>query len=149
MPATADWFSTVAIPVAFDPKAPLPVKWLGFIHDVCEGDAGRMAALAEVAGACLDRRLGPESCAAVDLAQLAGSRANRFAAFGLCGKLANLKGDQGFFEASDESVLKELTGGDPVAFEQKHRQPLFETSRAKIVFGCNQLPTFKDKTEGT
>ena len=69
--------------------------------------------------------------------------------YGLLGKLANLVGDQGFFELGDEGILKTLTGGDVFAFEEKNKMPVYRRNDCKLVFACNQLPTFRDKSEGT
>lgn len=172
---TPYWFSTVALPVAYDPDAPPPPRWLRLLAEVMEGDAGRIGVLQEITGACLDRSLtlawfavlvgegangksvflavlrgllGEDNCAAVDLGQLAGD-GNRFAAFNLYGKLANISADQSYFEGTDESALKRLTGGnDLVTFEQKGRQPIAAVNRCKIIFACNAMPTFKDRTGG-
>ena len=71
---------------------------------------------------------------------------NRFAAFALFGKLANVVGDQGAFESADEGRLKMLTGGDLVGFEQ--RQDTFTAvNRAKLIFACNSMPSFSDLSE--
>lgn len=174
LPHTRDWFARAALPVQFDPAAPPPARWLEFLREVMEGDTDRVGLLQEVTGWCLDREsgvqafvvavgpggngksvffhvlrqlLGPANTAAVGLDQLSG-RAHRFAAHELLGRLANLKADQGYFESEDESVLKELTGGDEVMFEAKGRQPVFAPNRAKLLFGCNQLPRFRDRSDG-
>ncbi|HYH64403.1 MAG TPA: phage/plasmid primase, P4 family [Urbifossiella sp.] len=174
-PPDPDWFSLAALPVGYDPAAPAPAKWLRFINQVTCGDDALAGLLQQVTGWCLDRQsavqafvmlvgagangksvflyvlgqlLGPRNVAAVPLDQLAG-RQSRFAGFGLLGRLANLVGDQGYFESGDESVLKTLTGGDPFAFEEKGMMPVYQPNRCKLIFGCNQLPTFKDRSEGT
>ena len=168
---TPDWLSTAKLPVAFDPTAPAPKKWLAVLNDVMEGDAERIAVLQEVFGSCLDRTypakrfvafvgsgdngksvclavlrflLGGSNCSAVNLDELS---TNRFAAFALFGKLANIVGDQGHFESADEGRLKTLTGGDLVTFEQKGKDSFVGVNRAKLVFACNTMPTFGDKSE--
>jgi putative DNA primase/helicase len=170
-PHSPDWFSTTALPVAFDPAAQVPGVWLAFLNEVMQQDTERVAVVQEVFGACLDRTLrakwfgalvgagdngksvvlavlrsvlGEQNCASVNLDELA---TNRFAAFGLFGKLANVIGDQGFLESADEGRLKGLTGGDLVTFEQKGRDPFFAVNQCKIVFACNVLPTFGDKSD--
>lgn len=136
-----------------------------------EGDAERQAVLQEVFGACLDRSapgkwfamlvgggdngksvvlhvlgllLGKRNCASVGLSELT---TNRFAAFQLFGKLANVVGDQGYLESADEGRLKTLTGGDLTTFEQKGRDPFSAVNRAKLVFACNTPPAFSDRSE--
>lgn len=143
-------------------------------RDAC-GDEALAVLLQQVTGWCLDRQsalqafvmlvgagangksvflyvlgqlLGARNVAAVPLNQLAGHQ-NRFAAFGLLGRSANLVGDQGYFESKDESALKMLTGGDKFPFEEKGKMPVSERNRCKLIFGCNQLPTFKDRSDGT
>lgn len=168
---TPSWFSITAVPVQYDAAAVKPTKWLEFLHAVMEGDAERMAVMQELFGACLDRSytgkffaalvgsgdngksvalvvlhtlLGAGNCSAVNLAELS---TNRFAAFSLFGKLANVVGDQGHFESADEGRLKMLTGGDLYPFEQKGRDVFSAPNRAKLVFACNTMPTFADKSE--
>ncbi|MDB5314018.1 MAG: hypothetical protein JWO38_8220 [Gemmataceae bacterium] len=173
-PHDPNWFSTVSLPVAYIPGAARPELWLQFLGNALEADPGRIGLFQEVMGACLDRQydaqwfavlvgeggngksvalnvvralLGEQNVASVGLDQLAGG-AHRFAAYGLYGRLANVKGDQPYFDSRDESSLKELTGGDLFQFEQKGRQPVFAQNRCKLIFACNAVPTFKDKTEG-
>lgn len=166
------WFSTVCLPVAFDPAARCP-QWGRFVDTVMCGDPARAAVLQEVFGACLDptlnakffalfvgggdngksvtlnvlgHLLGAENVSAVKLDSLS---ANRFAAWGMFGKLANIVGDQGFFESKDEGRLKELTGGDTVEFERKGHDAITAKSTARLLFACNEPPTFKDRTDAT
>lgn len=170
-PHTPDWFSTVCIPVAFDAAAGPPARWLGLLDELFENDAERVAVVQELFGACLDRRfpakhffafvgggengkstvqtvlravLGDRNVSAVPLDHLS---TNRFAAFGMLGKLANVGGDQSYFESSDEGTLKTLTGGDAIPFEQKGRDVIYAVNTAKLVFACNTPPKFSDKSE--
>lgn len=169
-PHSADWFSTVQLPVRFDPAAPPPGRFLACLRDWTGDDAALTAVLQEVTGACLDVHLrvkffallvgegdngksaflavlrsllGVANVASVGLDDLAR---NRFATFGLLGKLANLVGDQGYVELTDEGKLKQLTGGDLVTFEQKNRDPIFAVNAAKIIVAANTPPTFGDKS---
>ncbi len=171
MPHSPDWFATARLPVAYDSGAPTPTKWLAFLSDVMEGDADRTAIIQELFGACLDRSypakwfaglcgsgdngktvalvvlralLGSTNCSAVNLDELT---TNRFAAFALFGRLANIVGDQGHFESADEGRLKSLTGGDLVTFEQKGKDSFVAVNRAKLIFACNTMPTFSDRSE--
>ncbi len=173
-PHDPDWFSLVRLPVTFETGAVEPKRWLEFLDEVMGSDSARIALLQEIFGWCLDRRsrlqhfvllvgsgangkgvylhvlqglLGRANCSAVGLSELSSGN-HRFAAFGLLGKLANLKGDQAYIDSRDESALKELTGGDLFSFEQKGKQPIYNVNRAKLIFVCNQLPTFGDKSEG-
>lgn len=167
---TPDWFSTARLPVAFDPRATEPTEWQRVLGELLQGDAERTAVVQEMFGACLDRGLrlkwfgafvgsgdngksvvlavlrillGAANCSSVNLDELS---TNRFAAFSLFGKLANIVGDQGHFESADEGRLKTLTGGDLVTFEQKGKDTFSAVNRAKLLFACNSMPTFADKT---
>ncbi len=171
VPHSPDWFATAKLPVAHDTGARTPERWLAFLAEVMEGDAERVAVLQELFGASLDRAypakwfaalvgggdngksvalavlrflLGGSNCSAVNLDELS---TNRFAAFALFGKLANIVGDQGHFESADEGRLKSLTGGDLVTFEQKGRDSFVAVNRAKLLFAANSMPTFADKSE--
>lgn len=114
----------------------LRVKFFALL--VGEGENGKSAFLA-----VLRSLLGTANVASVGLDDLAR---NRFATFGLLGKLANLVGDQGYVELADEGKLKQLTGGDLVTFEQKNRDPIFAVNAAKIIVAANSPPTFGDKS---
>jgi P4 family phage/plasmid primase-like protien len=170
-PHTASWFSITVLPVRYDEAASPPKEWLEFLDTVMEEDTERIAVMQELLGACLDRSyagkffvalvgsgdngksvallvlrtlLGDGNCSAVNLDELV---TNRFATFSLFGKLANVTGDQVHFESADEGRLKTLTGGDLVTFEQKGRDTFSAPNRAKLVFACNTMPTFADKSE--
>jgi P4 family phage/plasmid primase-like protien len=172
MPHTPDWFSLTAIGIGYDPDAPDPEKWLRFLVEVTAGDAAKAALLEEVLGWCLDRGsgvqavaalvgpgangksvffevlrllLGDANCAAVPIAQLTG---NRFAAYGMLGKLANVSADEAHLEVGDVSALKALTGGDLYPFEAKNKQTIFAVNRCKLLFGCNALPPLRDRSDG-
>lgn len=170
-PHSPEWFSTTQLPVPFDPSAPPPTRFMRCLGEWTCGDATLAAVLQEIVGACLDVHLrvkffallvgegengksvflrvlrallGSQNVASVGLDDLVR---NRFAMFGLMGKLANLVGDQGYVELADEGKLKQLTGGDVVAFEQKNRDPIFAVNSAKIVVAANTPPTFSDKSK--
>jgi P4 family phage/plasmid primase-like protien len=174
LPHDPDWFSPVMIPVRYDPAAGEPSKFGAFIDRVTCGDEKIAAVLQEVVGACLDpwlrvqffalligegrngksvflsvlsALLGSENVSAVDWSNLS-SGSHRYMAYQLLGKLANLCGDQAFFDAEDTSALKKLTGGDLFTFEAKGKQPVEAVNSAKIIAACNEAPRLRDKTEG-
>jgi P4 family phage/plasmid primase-like protien len=171
-PHTPDYFSPFApLPVGYDANAADPVAFLALLNELMEGDDKRVAVLQEVFGACLDpwlhvkffaafvgagdngksvvqtvltAMLGARNVSGVKLDQLSSQR---FAAFGMFGKLANVVGDQSYFDSGDEGRLKELTGGDrSVTFEQKGRDPFSARNTARIIIACNTTPTFGDKS---
>lgn len=73
---------------------------------------------------------------------------NRFRAAELFGKLANLVGDVDpkTFEATE--VFKQVTGGDRITAEKKHRDPFQFRCRALIIAAFNKLPRTDDASEG-
>lgn len=171
VPHDTDWLSTAKLPVTYDPNAPKPAKWLALLDQLMQGDAEKINVIQEMFGACLDRGLnlkwfgalsgpgdngksvvlavlrfllGEDNCSSVNLDELT---TNRFAAFSLFGKLANIIGDQGHFESRDEGRLKTLTGGDLVTFEQKGKDPFSAVNRAKLIFAANSMPSFAEKTD--
>lgn len=173
LPHTPDYFNLFKLPVVFNAAASKPFNFLTIVETLLEGDAQRIALLQEIFGACLDpwgkdkffvafvgagsngksviltvltALLGAKNVSAVSLDRLTGER---FAAFEMYGRLANLCGDQSYFDSKDEGRLKTITGGDLVTFEQKGRDPFSAVNSAKIIFACNTLPTFGDKTEAT
>jgi len=172
-PHSRDWFSFAVLPVAFNPSAPRPERWLAVLKTLFENDADKVALLQEVFGACLDASLrwkhftafvgegdNGKSVVIAVLQALLGNDAfsgtplqqlvtNRFAVYTLFGKLANISGDESYFESADEGMLKNLTGEAQMQFEQKHKTPFVGPNTAKILFGCNTLPKFSDKSNAT
>lgn len=171
LPHSRDFFTLIHIPSDYVADAPPPERWLAFLNDVFQGDEDRVAILQELSGACLAPHmplktfailtgsgdngksvtqkvlgfmLGEGNTSAVSLDQLAG---NRFACFGLLGKLANIVGDQGYVTLRDEGALKTLTGGDLVPFEQKSKDTLFAVNTAKIIVAANEIPRFNDASD--
>jgi putative DNA primase/helicase len=155
----------------YDPNHPPPGRWLQFLSETFEGDGERVAALPQVFGVCLDRNavfkqlvafqgesdcgksvifgvlramVGKRNMAAETIEKLAE---DKFAMFPLWGKLVNVPGDEGFFESDDESKLKALTGEDLVKVEEKGRTPFYDVNRCKILFSCNTVPRFADRSE--
>lgn len=170
VPHSPDYFTLTQLPTQLVAGS-VSEKWGEFLTEVLEGDAKRIDVLQEFFGACLvpsvplkqflvlagggnngksvvlhvlKLLLGERSTAAVSLDELTG---NRFAKFGLLGKLANIVGDQGFVTLRDEGIIKTLTGGDLVAFEQKGRDTLFAVNTAKIIVAANEIPKFNDTSE--
>jgi putative DNA primase/helicase len=47
-----------------------------------------------------------------------------------------------------EGVLKQLTTGDPIQANRKHKTPVTLRPTARMIFGTNTLPPFHDRTEG-
>ena len=165
-------FTLTKIPVDYDPAAPKPLKFFRLLKELSCHDPDWILVMQEVFGACLDATLpwkrftafvgvgdngktvvlnvlrtllGQGNHSAQTLAQLTGSQ---FGTFPLFGRLANIVGDESGFDVVKEGRLKELTGVEAIAFEQKNKTPFYGPNTAKLLFGCNKLPPFVDDTEG-
>ena len=66
----------------------------------------------------------------------------------MMGKLANIAYDMSHIDKVAEGRLKELVSGDPIQINRKHKGPLTMVPTAKLIFACNLLPQFTDRTEG-
>lgn len=73
---------------------------------------------------------------------------NRFAAASLFGKMVNLHSDIPNRLIEDSSLFKELTSGDRIQAEEKHKAPFSFNNRAKLIFSANELPSSRDNSEG-
>lgn len=73
---------------------------------------------------------------------------SRFEITKLHKKLVCVMGETNFSEISRTSILKKLTGQDPIGFEYKNKNPFDELNYAKILIATNSLPTTTDKTIG-
>lgn len=73
----------------------------------------------------------------------------RFASFGLMGKLLNSCADLEIQALEDTSVIKKVLGEDTLRAEQKGKDAISFKSYAKMVFSTNELPIVKsEKTNG-
>ncbi|MDR3540689.1 MAG: phage/plasmid primase, P4 family [Desulfosporosinus sp.] len=73
---------------------------------------------------------------------------NRFAVAQLFGKLANLHADIPNKTLENTDVFKQVTSGDMMQAEQKHKDPFSFRNRAKLIYSANEPPLSKDNTEG-
>lgn len=89
--------------------------------------------------------LGSDNYSAVTPQDLAN---DRFQVIELLGKAANISADIKDDFIEDSSILKRLTGGDPVYAQFKGIQGFKILSYAKMLFSANRLPKFKDSTDG-
>jgi putative DNA primase/helicase len=103
------------------------------------GSNGKSTALA-----ILRALTGPENVSAVSLQVLVE---NRFAAAEMWRKLANICGDLDARSVKRTDLLKQLTGGDPIFAERKHREPFTFTSHALPIFAANEPPISSDQSQ--
>jgi len=73
---------------------------------------------------------------------------NRFATAQLFGKMANLHADIPNKTIENTAQFKEVTSGDMIQAEEKHKNPFSFRNRAKLIYSANEPPTSKDNTEG-
>ncbi|QXL47425.1 DNA primase family protein [Lactobacillus johnsonii] len=84
----------------------------------------------------------------VDLADLGSKDTARFKLSKLNRMELNIGDDiEGSF-LKTTSILKRLTGGNPVSAEDKGQDPYDFTNNAKLLFTCNALPSFSDNSHG-
>lgn len=172
-PHTPDWVSTTVLPYEFDPDAACP-NWLGFLDEVFDGDAERVALLQEYCGYLLtgDTRfhkfmvfcglpragkgtinrvqqslVGDGNWAAFDLGRLT----ERFATYTLRDKLLAVVGEVELSNAREKNKiceqLKSITGGDPILVERKGDPNLYSVGLpTRFVIDCNQMPHFYDNS---
>ena len=93
----------------------------------------------------IDKMIGSENISNISLNQLT----QRFAAFGLMGKLLNSCADLEIDALSDVSTLKKVLGEDTLSAEAKGKDAVSFNSYAKLIFSTNELPIVKaEKTNG-
>ena len=66
----------------------------------------------------------------------------------LHGKLANIAADLDQRSLSSTGIFKELTSGDPITAEEKHKTPFTFRPFAKLLFSTNELPFSPDHSKG-
>lgn len=89
--------------------------------------------------------IGAENLSNISLSQLS----QRFAAFGLMGKLVNSCADLEVTALEDTTVLKRALGEDRISAEQKGKDQISFSNYAKLIFSTNELPVVKsEKTNG-
>lgn len=73
----------------------------------------------------------------------------RFASFGLIGKLLNSCADLEISALEDTAIIKKVLGEDTLRAEQKGRDAISFKNYAKLIFSTNELPVVKaEKTNG-
>ncbi len=160
------------IPHAFDPEArpegEAVEEWLRFITP----DAGDREMLLEFAGYCMTRDvrqqkflilsgeggtgkstvirmieavIGRENLSNISLSELT----QRFASYGLLGKLLNACADLEIAALEDTSTLKKILGEDTLRGEAKGRDAFSFRNYARLIFSTNELPVVRtEKSNG-
>ncbi len=93
----------------------------------------------------IEEVVGTENVSNISLAELT----QRFASFGLLGKLVNSCADLEITALEDTSTLKKVLGEDSMRAEAKGKDAFSFKSYAKLIFSTNELPLVKaEKTNG-
>jgi putative DNA primase/helicase len=168
-PHTPALVSRVRLPYSYDPLTGCP-QWLAFLDEVLPDEESRRL-LQEIFGYCLTsdtsqqkffmfegsgsngkgvvtnilcRLLGSENVSALPL--------SRFGAphdlVVLMGKLLNISSELKTVDKVAEDILKQLTGGDAVHFNPKHKSPFSAKPTARIILSTNERPMLTDRSNG-
>lgn len=85
--------------------------------------------------------IGRENACSIPLQQLT----DRFTTASLLLKILNTCGDIATTALTDTSIIKQLTGDDPIKGEYKGGAIFFFKNHAKMMFSCNELPKVLDE----
>lgn len=158
---------TYSLPVKYDPDAKCP-NIQRFLKDIAESEEDAQV-LAEIPALCLipehypysymligrgrngkttyltliRRFIGDDNISGISLQDLN----NKFRAYMLVGKLANICGDLPRYAIKDTGMFKMATGGDPITVEKKFKDPFHYYNRAVFIFAANELPDVLDRSD--
>lgn len=175
LPQSPDYWCINGMNYNFDPKAQCPkymdavAQWQGQTN----GETYAMQLLQDWAGYCLEpgnreqkfllcrgdgndakstyssivrALVGEKNCAAVGLEAFDPKK--NFGLWPLLGKTLNQTGDASDLDRISEGMIKSITGGDPVTIDRKNKDPITDVLPVKFMMNCNQMPMFKDQSEG-
>ncbi|MEK4153642.1 phage/plasmid primase, P4 family [Paenibacillus sp. FSL R10-2779] len=171
LPHNKKYYSTVRIPINFDPKAKCP-EFLNFLDQIFEEDQERIAISGEMYGYCLTSSVKAQkalilygngangkSVFADVLGMLVGSENTcaltlsdldkPFARSELVDKLLILSTENEMDSRGlNTQFLKAIVSGDSIRVERKHEQGFTYRPFCKLVLGLNNLPYARDKSHG-
>lgn len=96
----------------------------------------------------IDTIFGRTNVANIDLGNLGSSKEARFHLAKLHRKELNYSDDVSHGFVQETNILKRLTGGNRMTAEYKNKDPFEFTNEAKLIFTCNNLPSFSDTSHG-
>lgn len=169
-PHRKEFYSTIMIPVTFDPKKPASCdKWLKFLETNIK-DPDSIAQIQEFVGYCftrdtrygkclinvgdggdgkslfqniLKKLVGEENITSVSFSDLN----DKFERISLYGKLVNLSSEVGNI-AMDSEWFKKIVTGDTITGSYKYKDSFSFKPYAKMLFAVNKLPKILDNTDG-
>ncbi len=166
---TPNFMTTITLPYAFEPYADCP-RWKRTLDWVLP-EADKQRALQQFAGYVLSAGHYHQTCliltgegsngkstildaltwlyGAANVSSVPLDKFEKpFSLFQMLGKLVNIAPDMGEIEKTAEGVLKSLISGDRIDWERKYHDAISAPPTAKLIFACNELPRFMDKSEG-
>ncbi len=169
--STPDLFAIGALPVAFDPQAPEPTRWLTFLDQLWPNDPESIATLRHWMGYTLTPNtslqkmlliVGPKRAgkgvigdvtrALVGEGNYCGptvaSLARDFGLAPLLGKTLGVVSDARFAGTPDSAIVTErllcISGEDALTIDRKHREAITVRLPTRLVFLSNELPRIAD-----
>lgn len=168
-PHNPRYFTTTCLPFAFDPKAKCS-RWRQFLGEVLP-DTELQRMLRQMMGlflvpdtsfqrfwilvgpgangksvVCnvLSALIGNDNVSNISLDQMG----EKHSSVAMLGKLANIASEIETDEIrTGERIIKAITGEDRVQLNEKYK-PVFTASiKARLLFACNELPLFKDRSQ--
>lgn len=171
-PLTPMFFNRVSVPFDYEPEAPAPERWLGFLNAVWPDDPEAIQALQEWFGYVLSGRtdlqkmlliVGPmrsgKGTIARTLTALVGKRnmtgptmsslTTNFGLADLVGKSLAIVADARLPRQGAETIVERLltiSGEDAVTVDRKHKEPWSGRLPARFMLLSNELPAFRDSS---
>jgi putative DNA primase/helicase len=171
LPPDVRFFTTTAVPFAYDPDAPQPVEWLKFLASLWPDDPGSIATLQEWFGYLLtpDTRqqkilllLGPKRSGKGTIVRVLrslvgpnnvvgptlGSLATNFGLWPMLGKSVAVVSDARLSSRTDTAAIVErllaISGEDAVTVDRKHQSMLTTKLNTRFVILSNQMLDLAD-----
>jgi putative DNA primase/helicase len=171
-PATPRFFNRVSVPFDFDPHAPQPARWLGFLASIWPDDPDAVAALREWFGYVLSGRTdlqkmllitGPMRSGKGTIARILTALVGRdnmsgptmsslttnFGLADLIGKSLAVVADARLPRLGAEMIVERLltiSGEDTVTVDRKHKDPWSGRLPTRFMLLSNELPAFRDQS---
>ncbi len=167
-PHTPDIYSTIRLNVSYDKKATCP-KWCKAVHEILEGDQGKVATLQEYFGLCLTKEtryhralfmlgegangkstilyileniIGEQNRTALPLEVLN----NPLYIANLYNKLVNISIETNAKSEVYDAYFKAIVAGDTVKANPKYKEPFDFRPYCKLIYALNTMPRVNDKT---
>lgn len=167
LPHSTKYLSMIQLPIEWSCEQEDTPVFDKYMNDLTEGDERKINLLLQIIGLCIsnvkgyrfkkalflvgkgdtgktqirnlaEKLIGKENCCSVDLSDLE----SRFGLSSLYGKRLSGSADMGNLSISQLKTFKMLTGGDPVEFEQKHRDKFSAYYNGFLWFCANHMPLF-------